>query len=78
MRTGESCRRRKEAEANQAWRREPACSGGPRKVPVVEPELVVGHGVTVEGVCPEEKLVVAVAGTGWALTHKRLVEAEAD
>ena len=48
---GESCRRRIEAEAIQAWRREQACSGGPRKVPVVGPELVAGHDATVEEVC---------------------------
>ena len=48
---GESCRRRIEAEAIQAWRREQACSGGPRKVPVVGPEPVAGHDATAEGVC---------------------------
>ena len=48
---GESCRRRIEAEAIQAWRREQACSGGPGRVLVVGPELVAGHDATVEEVC---------------------------
>ena len=63
MRMGESCRRRIEVEAIQAWRREQACSGGPRKVPVVGPELVAGHGATVEEVCLVVRWVVAVVGT---------------
>ena len=64
VRMGESCRRRVEVEAIQAWRQEQACSGGLRKVPVVGPELVVGHDATVEGACLVVRWVVAVVGTG--------------
>ena len=59
---GESCRRRVEAEAIQAWRREQACSGGPRKVPVVVPVFVVVRDAIVEEVCLVVRWAVVVVG----------------
>ena len=60
---GGFCRQRIEAAAIQVWRREQACSGEPRKVPAVGPELVAGHDAIVEEACLVMRWVVAVVGT---------------